>query len=262
MAGYLRHITSFTNIGVAIPIPGGINAYNLATDVFDLLRSDDAVRDLSLPDPTTWPAMAPAIDVVFTQFATHVNMPESNTTTVANVLTCFVNYSAADVAFVPLIEARAIHELTHAIRSQIVIAYNAAHAAVAVAPAVVQPFLRVTPEKPPRLRRFKSSALFGMTNSRFCSGYWVEHNLNGGVIVPLYGMYTTKAADGTFLPPINIPAGGMFFKLHHEGGSHPIGEDSYKSRYGFMLDAAGVFEAELKVIYHSGTMVTRGNGHW
>jgi hypothetical protein len=80
-----------------------------------------------------------------------------------------------------------VHELTHGIRASLVHNYNAMY--MVNNPT---PYLIVTPRKPPRQRHFRSATLFGMTDSEFSAGYWVEHNMFGDVVVALYGSYCIR----------------------------------------------------------------------
>lgn len=251
MANYLNNI---------VGVPAGINCTQIANAVYDELRKPVAIHDLALPNwnENEWPLPNPSVNVNFIQFEDPLIMPVSNTIfdVLQNIWTCNVTFVASDLQCLAVIEGRLAHELTHGIRSSLVHNYNAVY-------PQHTPYLIITPSKPPKQRQFRSQMLFGMTESRFCSGYWVEHKLFRGVVVALYGLYCTKDPVTNTIAnnPIAIPSGGLFFRITHEGGDYPIHEKTYRAKYGSIFDVNNGTFGVNTVIYHFGKMVTRGNSH-
>lgn len=238
------------------PIPAGVDCNGLADQVFARMAQDDAINDLSLPDPTKYPWAQPVatVRVVFKLYDDDADVPLCVTLgdVAADEIICHINYTLHEhTECGDIIDARVAHELTHAIRRTLVrdtIILNA---------IPDDKFSFTTPPKKFAKRKFKSAHLYMMDNldHSFHSGYWMEHKLYGGVTIGLTGSYFTD---------INNPAASRviftvqeYFKVIKANSKTTKFNLLHTKLTGYWYNReTKTFGAETS-IFHAGTIITR-----
>ena len=169
-----------------------------------------------------------------------------------NCAVATVCYSEQEVAEHPvLVDARLLHELTHAIRYALI---------RTCCPDDVDAdrMLSPTPPKPHIERYFEKArdvGLYKLEQSSFHAGYYLEHMQRGGVWVRMLGSVLDSATDR----PVQLGATGRVVKIVRRTGHEkyvPLRE--HDSRTTCKFEAFEVVEknGEEHVLYHCGTLVT------
>lgn len=151
-----------------------------------------------------WPPSTPVIQVTFT-FYDESHVPESYTTSdpYTDEIKCAMFFSRKDIENCPdFIRSQFVREITVALRIALITRTCETY-------HPKERFYQSTPAKHPRQRKFKSRYLYHMTHieNRYHGGYWMEHNLFGGIIDRLSGSFFTNAKN---------PEGSCFNAKHQD----------------------------------------------
>jgi len=151
-----------------------------------------------------------------------------------------------------LILGRVYHEVTHAIRFELVQRFEEV-------PEVPEELKKKTTPNKAVMDRSFCEPLFKLENPDFHSGYWMEHKLLGGIWVTLTG-HLVRENDHVE----KIPDEGLICKLRRKTGERKTfvihGVKSKKSDDFFELE--GLFPGDdenWRSFYHSGYVVTRSD---
>lgn len=222
-------------------------------EVFQELQDPDTRSDLSMP-PASFMAeldfqqLVSRIEVHFHEYGDDVQaIPECLTIKAGDYsekTTASVHYYTFEAKERQiLLEARAYHEFTHALRSEIQLAYGK-HLCIPPDQLTL-----ATPEKKPSdRRRFGDASLYKMESSSFHSGYYMEHKLLSGIWVTLQGsLFDPNTSTVTDIPKPR----GTLFRIRRTTGRHHYAFDEIE----------GSFDGVTTVhVYHRGQRITRSDG--
>jgi hypothetical protein len=177
----------------------------------ELLRNPAAVSDLSLPPPEatskSFDELLSKINFCFHRVSGNTSISYTDVDILGKsawIVSPHIFYTKQETATPEIIQARVLHEATHAFQYAIVhFCDNSVDANRRCTP---------TPDKPRMEMQFDKARgevpLYKLENPHFHSGYWMEHVLLGGVWATLYG-YILDADDKM----VTLPPEGMLFKL-------------------------------------------------
>lgn len=224
--------------------------------VFNRLKSDDAVNDLSLPCLNVLNTLD--FQLVFSRIQFHFEIQSDgsrlrssytrqarNTTALTH---CYVYYYKFEVKDRPeLIKARVLHEATHAIRGELVLYFRNDDSVPLGSKKLATPDQKVAD------RLFSTEPLYMLENSKFHSGYYMEHALNGGVWVVLYGDIVNPDTHQV----TSLPARGVPFKvINKTGNRQTVGLSDFIELSGYFK---GSVEPEL--VLHCGEKSCGSDAH-
>ena len=166
--------------------PCGIPACTRLRDVWEaLVKYHDELDIPGAEDASTlWPEAMTQIEVTFIRQNVDQCCATSSWTMFEGpraISTVFYCVQDADA----LVEARFVHEVTHALRYAL--------ASLANSKGGAKKWSLDTPEKPPLTPHMKS--LFKLDEDHPHSGYFVEHDIYGGITVLLTGHIRTSESD-------------------------------------------------------------------
>jgi hypothetical protein len=252
-----------------VGIPAGITTEminSVANQIYSVLQTEAAWNDLSLPQEP-WPQPEPCIEIRFTLYPQRLRIadPFTGVADANGVIPIFLSYSQVELDECPqLVSSKLIHELAHGLRRAVV------GSCVAANPQLVNTRggMYCTPPLKASRRMFPSGHLVGLSKAEFHSGYWVEHWLNGGIIMQLeiggqyftdYDTYLTNPSQ-VELFRVNDTTGNLYFKVTSTGGTVNIGPVTYQKLWCMKYDkTTRTFATTLSPIFYIGHMTPRAD---
>lgn len=229
--------------------------------VYERLLEEDAIADLTLPPRTFLERFSLAQVLARITFSFNVvstlkptDVPSSYTLQGRDggKTSIVINYAPFEAERRPqLMHARMLHEITHAIRCELVRLCSALPEAGTSIPE--ECLEKRTPQKPCQERVLREPLLY-LEGHELDSGYWMEHQLLGGIWVSLSGVFFF---DQKPIEMIKIGEEGLLAMVRMrrpKARKLKIGDevetfDELQFRY--------IADEEFYPMYHSGAITTR-----
>ncbi len=231
----------------------------ICRESFDLLTTDEAaIEDLSLPPRDKlnidFRAIMNAIQFIFRKVpddeaAVPVSYTKPCHTGVDILAVVQFYYAEREVLNAPeIIDARILHESTHAIRHVLIILSDKTG-------VDDNRLLTPTPAKDPRTMHYAAASsaipLYKLDKPAFHSGHYVQHRLRGGIWGRLDGYVLNSEGKA-----VELDAGGVTFKVVHKGESRTATIGKHGGLFTFVrlqgYDQAGNYND----VYHYGKCST------